>query len=260
MKSTKEEFSSHQRQQRILKVLRQHGLVRVQLLAGELGVSPMTIRRDLEILEQQGILERIHGGAKARERVAYEFSFKQKQIRCQEQKHRIGIACAKLVKPNDMVYLDTGTTALEIARCLLPLRLAAIITPNLCVVSEYLYQDKVRVFVPGGELNPLSPEVSGDWTCETLGKVRVDIAFLGADAVDLNSGIYSPDLKSASISRVMAERSERRFLVADSTKFGRRSRFKGAGLKDLTGIVTDRELPTRSRKILRSKGIKLVLA
>ena len=252
-------LSSHQRQQRILKLLRQYGSVRVHSLAKELQVAQMTIRRDLAILERQGILERIHGGAKARERVAYEFSFQEKAVRRLEQKQRIGAACSKLVKPGDMVFLDTGTTALEIARCLGPRRPAVLITPNLCIVSEYLYQDKVQVLVPGGELNPISPDIYGEWTLGMLEKVNVDIAFLGADAVDPKSGIYTPDLKSASVSRVMVQRSERRFLAADSSKFGSRSRFKGADLKDLTGIVSDRELPMRVRRILRSKGVRVIL-
>ena len=260
MKSNKDMLSARQRQQRILEFLAQRGSVRVQPLAARMHVAPMTIRRDLAVLAQQGFVERTHGGATARRRVAYEFSFQEKATRRLEQKRRIGAACAKLVEQDQMVFLDTGTTSLEIARALLAKRPAAIITANLCVVSEYLYQQEVKVLVPGGELNPLSPDLYGDWTYSMLDKVHADIAFLGGDAVDPTSGIYMPDLKSSSISRLIVQRSERCFLAADSSKFGRRARYRGAQLKDLTGIVTDRELPAPTRRILRSKGVKVIVA
>ncbi|MFH0963063.1 MAG: DeoR/GlpR family DNA-binding transcription regulator [Planctomycetota bacterium] len=247
------------RRRRILDRMARTGSVRVRPLARTLRVAEMTVRRDLEALEREGLLRRTHGGAVAAQRVTCEFSFREKEKKCRAEKARIAAACARMVRPDDTVFLDSGSTALEIARALLHAPPALILTHNLCVVSVFLYQSSTRILVPGGELNPLAPDLFGELTLHNLDGIRVDLAFLGADAVDPADGFFAPDLKSAAISAVIARNARRCVLAVDSSKFGRRSTFRAGSLDSLSDVVTDRGLAPPLRKKIRSLGVRLVL-
>jgi len=244
----------------ILRELAERGSVEVQALAAAFKVAPMTIRRDLDALEGERLLQRTHGGAVATDRVTYEFSFLEKEGRNIEAKRRIAAACVERVSSEEVVFLDSGSTTLEIARALRGRPPRMIVTHNLCVVGEFLYQRDVRVLVPGGELNPLSPDVFGELTCEALGRISVDVAFLGADAVDPGSGFYAPDLKSVSISRVASANAGRSILAADSSKFGLRSNFKVGAFGDLAMVVTDVGVSEDAAKRLQGYGLEVVRA
>ena len=235
------------------------GSVSVQDLSREMGVSEITIRRDLALLGREGKLLRVYGGAIPKERVAYEFSFKEKESLHREQKKSIGRAAAGLVGPGVAVFLDTGTTALAAARAMRAVRPRVIVTINLCIASEYVGQRETRVLVPGGEVGALSPDIYGDWTLETLSNVTVDVAFLGCDAVDLSDGFYSADTRSAAVCRLMIKRSRCAYLLADHTKFGRRSMCRIASLEKLKGVVTDADLPKEAQRAIRRLGLDLIM-
>lgn len=251
-------LSPEERRSRILDYLLV-GSVSVQSLVQKLKASEMTIRRDLAALERQGKLLRVYGGAIPNDRVAYEFSFKEKESRNRPAKEAIGRACARLVDRGDSVFLDTGTTSLAVARALRSLHPGIIVTINLCVASEYIWQRDVKVIVPGGQVSYLSPDLYGELTLETLSGMTVDIAFLGCDSVDPADGFYAADMKSASVSRLMLARSRRAYVVADSSKFGRRAICRIATLGALAGVVTDSELRPKYRKAVKKAGIELVV-
>jgi DeoR/GlpR family transcriptional regulator of sugar metabolism len=234
------------------------GSVSVRELAHELGASEITIRRDLEVLKRQGKLLRVYGGAFPKERLAYEFSFKEKESWNRQAKESIARAAARLVQPGATVFLDTGTTTLAVARALRAVRPRVIVTVNLCIASEYVGQRETRVLMPGGEVGALSPDLYGDWTIETLSNLTVDIAFLGCDAVEPNDGFYCADTRSAAICRLMLKRSRRAYLLADHSKFGRRSMCRIASLNRLEGVVTDAELPAQHRSALKRLGVEVI--
>jgi DeoR/GlpR family transcriptional regulator of sugar metabolism len=233
------------------------GHVNIYELSHMLGVSPMTIRRDLDMLEKQGRVLRTFGGAIVRERLAYEFSFHEKAMKNKSAKEQIGQIAASLVQPREMVFIDSGTTALAVAMSLRGIKPCTILTPNLCVASELVGQRDINVLVTGGELSSHSPELLGEWTLQILSGVQVDIAFLGCDAVIPKEGFYTSDLKLAAISQTILPRSRRRFLVADSSKFGNTSFCRIASLRDLTGIITDDQLDDNYRKAVMEMGIKV---
>jgi DeoR family transcriptional regulator of aga operon len=249
--------SPTERQQRILGLLRT-GSVSVPVLARQLNTSEITIRRDLVTLKAQGKLLRVYGGALPRERVAFEFSFKEKEMLQREAKESIGRAAAGLVEAGSVLFLDTGTTSLAAARALRAIKPAVIVTVNLCIASEYVGQRETRVLVPGGEVGTLSPDLYGDWTLEALSNVTVNVAFLGCDAVDLNDGFYSADTRSAAVCRLMIKRSRSAYLLADHSKFGRRSMCRIASLEKLKGIVTDPDLPKEAQRAVRRLGLDLI--
>ena len=235
------------------------GAVSVEELARDTGASEITIRRDLAALAREGLLERVRGGAVPNERVAYEFSFKEKESRNREAKEAIGRTAAKLVKRGAAVFLDTGTTSLAVARCLRAARPSVIVTINLCVASEFVGQNAIRILVPGGEVGRLSPDLYGEWTLAMLGKVDVDVAFLGCDAVDPGEGYFCATPQGAAVSRTMLSRSRRAYLLADSSKWGTRSLCRIGELAELSGIVTDNGLAAEHRAFARKIGVDLIL-
>ena len=253
------DLSPQERRQRILDHL-PAGSVSVHDLVAEFDVSEITIRRDLALLEKEGRLQRVHGGALSNERMAYEFSFKEKELHNRGAKEAIGLAAARLVEPGAAVFLDTGTTALAVARALPAARPALIVTINLCVASEYVGRRDIRVLVPGGEVGIVSPDLYGEWTLERLSNVTVDVAFLGCDSVDPTDGFCSADTQSASVSRLMLRRSRRAYLIANSSKFGRRSMCRIAPLGELVGVISDAGLQVRHRRLIRRAGLDLIVA
>lgn len=250
--------SPEERRGRILEQLL-GGSVSLRSLVRDLRVSEMTVRRDLAALERQGKLLRVYGGAIPNERVAYEFSFKDKESQNREAKEAVARAAARLVEPGSAVFLDTGTTALALARVLRSVRPGIIVTINLCVASEYVWQREVKVIVPGGEVSYLSPDLYGELTMEALANMTVDIAFLGCDSVDPADGFYARDARSACVGRLLMERSRSTYVLADSSKFGRRAICRIASLDSVTGIVTDSSLSARHRRAVRKGGIELVV-
>jgi len=233
------------------------GSVSVETLARDLGVSEISIRRDLVTLERQEKLLRVYGGAVMNERVAFEFSFKDKENRNRPGKEAVARSAAELVKPGMAVYLDTGTTVLIMARALRAKRPGVIVTINLGVASEYVGQRDVRVLVPGGELNHVSPDVYGEWTLDVLSKVTVDVAFIGCDGVMPQEGFFAVDTRSAAVSRLMLSRSRQTWLLADSSKFGHSSMCTIASLTALTGVVTDSGLSANFRRTLQKMNVGL---
>lgn len=252
-------LSPEARRRKILAELGERG-GSVRGLAGATGVSEITIRRDLEALRREGKLLRVYGGALATERVAFEFSFKEKEAQRREEKEAIGRLAAELVEEGATVFVDTGTTALAAARALRGRKAGVIVTINLCVASEYVGQRETRVLVPGGEVGHLSPDLLGEWTLKNLSDVHVDLAFLGCDGVVLEEGFFAADVKTAAISQLMLQRAARRCLLADSAKFGQRSMCRIAGLEALTDVVTDKGLEPKHRRAVERMGLGLFMA
>ena len=252
-------LSPQERQKRMLDTLLLGGMS-VQELVTEFGVSEITIRRDLALLERQGKLLRVHGGAMMNQKVAYEFSFREKERRNRGAKEAIGRAAARLVEAGDAIYIDTGTTALEVARNLRAVSPQIIVTVNLSVAAEYVGQEDIRVIVAGGELGARSPDVYGELALSNLADFRVDLAFLGCDGFDVERGSSATDVRSAAVSRLMIKNSKRAYLVADSSKFGAASLYRVTSLEQLAGVVTDDKISDEARKSIEKMGVDVVVA
>jgi len=248
--------SKEERQRRIIEIVN-HRSVLVSELVREFVVSEMTIRRDLAALEQQGRILRVHGGAIASGRLAYEFAFQIKEAQNIEAKKAIGEAAARLVGPQDVVFIDTGTTALAVARAVRQRRPRILITSNLAAALEFVGAGNTRILVTGGELSHQSPDLYGEWALQVLSAIHVDIAFFGCDAVDA-AGFYASDTRSAAVSRLMLSKSQLNYLVADSSKFGRHSMCRVADLKEVAGIVTDSGLAERYRLELETEKVRVI--
>jgi DeoR/GlpR family transcriptional regulator of sugar metabolism len=243
------------RRRKIFSALDQ-GPMDIPQLAEALGVSPMTIRRDLDALQKQGRILRIFGGGVARKPINNS-SFTNKASQNKSAKDRIGQIAAGLIEPRESVFIDSGSTCQAVALSLRGFKSCSIITTNLCVASEFLGQSEIRVLIPPGRISSQGPDIHGEWTLNYLSGLQFDVAFLGCDAISPAEGFYASDGTIADISRIVLAKSRRKYLVADTSKFTRAASCLVAPLTDLTGIIAEKQPLPQIRKALDALGLRL---
>jgi len=230
--------------------LYQTGSQTIQDLALATGASEPTIRRDLKMLEEQGLIARVHGGARILQAAGTEAAFALREQRNIAAKRAIAEAAYSLLKPGQTVCFDAGTTIAQLARRLRlqPMKLT-VITNGLAVAQELANVDHVRVLLIGGDLRAENMSLVGPHAEAMLGGIWCDQLFMGAGAIAEDGCIYSIDDREAVLNAVMLRRATQRILMADSSKFGLRTTFRVASLTDATHLITDDGLaePWRER-------------
>lgn len=248
----------NQRQAAILQALGERGRVSVEDLAARLGVSGMTVRRDLTELEKRGLLVRTHGGALPRVPLALAGVTATPQASSPE-KIAIGRRAAALVEPGQTVMVDSGTTALEVARHLPADPSITVATVSLVVAWE-LYRSPLQVLLLGGFLRRDFPSLYGPLTQGNLADLTVDLLFIGCDGARSDDGFYTVDLHVSSLERAMIGIAQRVVVVTESAKFERRAFARFAAPDEVHTLVTDPGLPEADRRRLRKKGVEIILA
>ena len=269
MKTTlkkKDKYHSYlpaERQQRIIDMLKKDFSTRSSNLSDLLGVSEMTIRRDLDVLEQSGLVERTHGGAVFRqERLASSFHYHNSIKENPEQKERIAKKAASMIEPHDTVYIGEGTTASMLVRFVDPALPFTIFTNNLGVISdsETVNMTAELVLLPG-TYNPKTHALSGPLTMEMIRQVNATKVFIGADGLSLRAGVSTPDLEIAAIERSMIQQTRGQVIVmADHPKFGLVAEISIAPLKHINVLITNRKIPSDFQKDLDKLGVQVVIA
>ncbi len=242
----------------ILERLGRGASVRVQSLADELDVSPMTIRRDLSELEGQGYLVRRHGGAVKSAAIDSLFSFDRRLERNREQKEAICRAASALVEDGEVLFIDCGTTLFRLCRHILERRGLRVITNSLPVVSELIHHGHVRVSLVGGEIVHERQAAYGGAAERTLAEYHADKAFIGVDGISLAGGLSSFDEQEAGVTLRMARSADRVILLCDSSKIEKDSWYRFAPLSLVHTLVTDGRLDPRVGERYRRAGIRLV--
>jgi DeoR/GlpR family transcriptional regulator of sugar metabolism len=248
-----------ERHRRILDQLREHTVVRVSSLSERLGVSEVTIRRDLEALARRGLLERTHGGAVLTQRMRSEPAYFEASSSKPEEKRQIGEAAAALVEPGDALYMNGGTTTLQVFR-----RLRApgvkVITNHVGIALEAADHD-VELLLLGGHYRAPSNSVVGPFATDALRRTHATKAFLGVEGVSLSSGLTTPVAAEAEIARVMIEQTRGRVIVvADHSKVGTVADFVIASLDQVDALVVDAGIGTEYRNQLTEAGVEVVVA
>ena len=250
-----------ERQEKIRSLLTTSGRLSAAQLADSMGVAAMTIRRDLTALEKAGLLTRTHGGCVLHSPFVAELSFPVKQRLRQEHKTAIADAAAKLLRRGESVYLDTGTTALQVARSLPPNLDLRVFTNNLRVAMELFGRTDVEVFVYGGALARRNPDLINETALAQIRDYRLDVAIVGGDALDVARGeFYGADTGTAALSRAAQQQSDRVIVVMDSSKFGKRSLAVAGRLEPGMTLITDDEPSRPDRAALRKSGARLIFA
>jgi DeoR/GlpR family transcriptional regulator of sugar metabolism len=245
------------RRRHIVAVLAEHDEVQVASLAAALGCSEMTVRRDLEALEREGILRRVHGGAIRSQQTAEETPYAMRVFSHNEEKSRIGAACAGLLREGETVVLDGGTTVVEVARALRGQRLT-VMPLALRPVFELHDSPEVRLMLPGGEVRPGELSLIGGLSRYSFSELRFDTFVLSPCGIDTKGGVTAHLMAEAEVKRSALAACRRVIAVADSSKLGLVAFDKVCELQDIDVLITDSGADPRLLEQLRGLGMDVV--
>lgn len=248
-----------ERRQHILALIQKNGRVLVDELSSNLGLSKITIRKDLDYLELKNLLQRTHGGAlPVNQGALADPPVQEKKNLHHAEKIRIANAAAAMVSEGQCIILDSGSTTTEIARALAGFSHLTIITNALNIAAE-LSQSNVEVILIGGSVRKNSLSAVGPLAEDMLQEMHADIAFLGVDGFDLQTGLTTPNVLEARVNRAMIHAAQRAVAVCDSSKFNRRSLALIVPASDIHAVITDNSLPPASVNPMREAGIEVIL-
>ncbi|MGB7191615.1 MAG: transcriptional repressor AgaR [Acidobacteriaceae bacterium] len=265
-KSTRDKSASdgdslmaEERRQRILALLQSEGRVIVGDLSKTFGVSQITIRKDLDALQERGLVQRSHGGALPPASGAlFDPSLQEKRKQHAPEKQRIAAEAVKLVHDGYCVMLDSGTTTAAIAKELSKLSSLTIITNAINIATEF-GSTNFEVILTGGALRKNSYSMVGPVAEDVLKEMHADILFLGVDGFDLEIGLTTPNLLEARVNRAMAASAQKVVAVCDSTKFSHRSLSRIVPVTAIHHVITDKNLPDHIAEALRNQNIEVTL-
>jgi DeoR/GlpR family transcriptional regulator of sugar metabolism len=249
---------TEERRQVILERLRSDGRVVAAELSSTLAVSPDTVRRDLRELAHAGLLRRVHGGALPPAVGARPYAVRREQA--PDAKAAIARATTRLLRPGQVILLDSGTTSLEVARHLPPDLVATVITNSPPVAVALADHPSVEVSVLGGMLAKEAQALVGAVTIEALRSVRADVLVLGLCSLHPEFGITVMELEESYVKRAMIANAAEVVAVSAADKLGSAAPFLVAPLDELTHLVTERSVPADHVAQYRALGIEVVLA
>jgi len=250
----------HTRRAKIRQLLNDRGSAGIVELARMFGVSEMTVRRDLAALAEDGQIMRTHGGAVATEKMVFEFDFGARRAANRPAKRAIARKAMEFVKPGQIIILDTGTTTLELAHLLRQHEDITVLTPSLAVASELQFSEGIHTVLLGGLVRKGSPDLTGAVTEGNLDLFAADIAFQGADGIDLSGRLYNADLQIAHVDRKMRERAAHTYILCDSSKIGKNALACNGTLKEVDALITDDGIRPSDRKKLQRTGATVIVA
>ena len=247
------------RQADIVALARETGRLDVDALAAHFAVTPQTIRKDLNELCEQGVLQRYHGGAMLPSSVA-NLAYEARRQLATEAKRRIGQKAAELI-PNDCsILINLGTTTEQVATALRSHTGLMVITNNLNVVNILQGYTLIEVIVAGGVLRHADGGIVGEPAVDFLRQFKVDYAIIGTSGIDDDGTLLDYDYREVEVSRKIVESSRHAILVADSLKYGRSAPVRIGHISDMDHFVTDAAPPPRLRKICDESQVVVDIA
>ncbi len=251
-----------QRLRAIIEEVLQVERISVDQLSDALGVSPATIRRDLALLDNGGLLRRDHGGVTAIEPLFYEAfahdsSFQDQVHRQSQEKKRIGMAAAELIQDGETVALGAGTTTTQVARSIPFQRKVTVFTNAINVAMELARRKKFDVVLSGGALRGAWFSLVGTEAIESAKKSFYDKLFIGVSGISLEAGLTDFHSEEASVNRALLAQTRRRIVVADHTKFSVVATSAVGALDAVDLIITDTGLPEESARLFLERGVSI---
>ncbi|WP_147108923.1 DeoR/GlpR family DNA-binding transcription regulator [Nesterenkonia populi] len=250
-----------ERRRRLVHIVDEQGSASIADLTETLGVSHMTVRRDIKVLEEDGRLVSVAGGVTKPSRIALDATHQAKLGIRPIEKDAIASRAADLVSPGDVVYLDAGTTMLALARKLVeraapePL---VIVTNDLAVAAAAGEHPQARVHVLGGRLDPGNMSTDGPTAAAELAEFNIDLAFVSASSFDLR-GLSVPTEAKVMVKRAIIENSSRSYLTTDASKYGRVAAYKAISFGAFEGLITDPSLSQAAQDRSAELGVDLLL-
>jgi len=248
-----------EREKIIRSLLRERRVVRVEELCEELHASPATVRRDLAEMEKKGVLRRVHGGAVSVDsRLEEPLAFDDKTTIAAREKRRIAKAALAFIQPNDTIYLDGGSTTLELARLLRDRNDITLVTNSLRAAVE-LSGGGPRLILVGGELRRQAQTIVGTLTAETINTLHFDRAIMGTIGMTMKEGLTTTDPGEAFTKKQAMSQAGEVILLAHSEKIGGISFAHFGGVDCADHLITDKGIPEPFKKQLQKMDIKVTV-
>jgi DeoR family transcriptional regulator of aga operon len=248
-----------ERRQHVLSLIQRDGRVLVSELSESLGISSLTVRKDLDYLDSRGLAQRTHGGALAPQSTTMlDPSLKEKEQHQVKEKQRIAAAATKLIKEGQCVLLDSGTTTTAIARAIRKFSHLTVVTNALNIAAE-LSDTDFDIILIGGTLRKNSFSLVGPLAEDVLREIHADILFLGVDGFNTQVGVTTPNVLEARANRAMVKASKKVVAACDSTKFSRQSLALIVPPNAIHTVITDTQISDSDTEVLRNIGIELIL-
>lgn len=242
------------RRNKVLMALKNNGFVKVGELAEELQVSPLTIRRDLQYLEDHKKLERFYGGATVTDRDP-EFSTEKDEVKLYRK--RIAQYAASLVEDGDTIFINTSATALQMIKYIKDKRVTVITNNGKAIYMEH--SSKISVILSGGELREIKEAMVGEFATNNISKVTAKKSFIGCTGLSVETGMTTEILSEVNINQLMLQRvTGTSYILADHTKIGRNSSFVSCPTAEILNIITDEKAPAEVLDGFRENEINVI--
>ncbi len=246
-----------ERKATILDILTKEKFAKVEALAEQFGVSVMTIRRDLEKCEQEGLVLRCHGGAVLKERFTHEVLYADKMVSDLDAKEAIAEYATRFVTPGAIIFLDAGTTIFCLAKKIVTVPDLTVVTNDLAIAS-LMSETKASVIMLGGLVANSLGSTHGHMTERMLEDLRIETAFLGGQTVNQDFDLFNTNETKAHFRRLVLQRSDKAYLLMDATKFYKQTLFKVHKLSEYTGVITDKPILDTEQEYLTEHDINLI--
>lgn len=249
------------RMEQIMELLQQKQYVDVQGLAEPLGVTPKTIRLDLDRLEKMHLLQRVHGGAILSKQQPASFPMEQSRERNQEEKGKIAAKALTLLENHDVIFLDDGSTSLALAKLLGEFPIS-VLTNDLQIVNELMYKPNITLYVAGGcvKRDGGTCVIYGEDCIQFVKKYHVNKLFMGVSTVSVEHGLMIYYYGDRSTKRALMSTADQVICLVDSSKFGLSAFTTVAKVEEIDTIITDRGLPLQEAEKYRALGAKVIYA
>ncbi|MDA8261547.1 MAG: DeoR/GlpR family DNA-binding transcription regulator [Actinomycetota bacterium] len=249
-----------ERRQWIVDRVRADGRVEVVALAVDLDVTPETIRRDLSVLEDAGLLRRAHGGAIPIERLRFEQELSSRDILLSDEKEAIALRALSFVPAGGSVLIDAGSTTARLARALNPEEELTVVTNSVPVALELGGRENCQLYFIGGRIRSKTMAAVDAWAVRALAEVTVDVAFVGTNGITATRGFSTADQAEAAVKRAMIASAEMVVALADHSKWGEQKFASFASLDEVDVIITDSGAPRDLAGEIEAAGPKVVIA
>ncbi|MDJ0391769.1 DeoR/GlpR family DNA-binding transcription regulator [Rhodococcus sp. G-MC3] len=253
---------AEERQQSIAELISSRGRISVADLSSTYGVTTETVRRDLAVLDRIGVVRRVHGGAvPASALTSSEPGVGERENTRAEQKDAIAAAALAFLPPSGgSAVLDAGTTTGRLAALLTSDRELTLITNSIPIAARVAPLNGIALRILGGRVRGTTQAAVGEEALAALEWLRVDVAFIGTNALSVGHGLSTPDSDEAAVKRAMVKTANHVVVLADSTKIGREHLMSFARLNNIDVLVTDEEIDDTDHKSLTDNGIEVVIA
>jgi len=247
------------RHEKIVEVVKSRGFASIESLAKNFGVTPQTIRRDINELTAAGLIRRYHGGAGLRSSVE-NVAYTTRKVLCLPEKRRIARMLAGHIPDNASLFIDIGTTTEEVAKALLDHKGLRVITNNLNVATVLSKNESFEVIVTGGVLRSRDRGITGKATIDFIQQFKVDFGVISVSGIDSDGCLLDFDYREVRVGQTIISNSRKVFLVADHTKFGREAMVRLCNIREIDALFTDRRPPPSMSKMLSEADVTLHVA